>query len=581
MSHLVKVGEVKAYQNAAGNRVLRYTQEIYHTGLNEHKLVSAPDSYTLQNKATMQMEKWSEKWNLLEAKRIRNEDKEANFEEAERQTKEAEQALNGITNLLVNSLSIDNSVSWGTLKSIEPFPDKIPDKPVKPNYKSCPSMPSKSDDPFVPKFSFFEKLITSLRNKKIALHEQLYRDAISKWEDERMATEKANKGIDSEYEVSMATWKSDVSKWEAKKTIFLSKQADYNTKIDQMHRDYQGKKPDSITEYCEMVLNNSHYPDSFPKDFELEYNPDNRIIIVEYQLPNLELMPKVKEVKYVASKNELKEAFISESQQSRMFDESMFSIALRTIHELFEADKATALDAISFNGWVKAINKATGKEENNCILSLQVKKEEFREIDLRNVDSRTCFRNLKGVSGSRLSSLTPIQPILQINRKDKRFIEGYAVADGLDTSTNLAAMDWEDFEHLIREVFEKEFKAAGGEVRVTQASHDGGVDAVAFDPDPIRGGKIVIQAKRYTNTVGVSAVRDLYGTVMNEGATKGILVSTANYGPDAYEFAKGKPLTLLDGSNLLYLLEKHGLHAKIDLREAKKIIAEREEERQR
>jgi restriction system protein len=111
---------------------------------------------------------------------------------------------------------------------------------------------------------------------------------------------------------------------------------------------------------------------------------------------------------------------------------------------------------------------------------------------------------------------------------------------------------------------------------VTQASRDGGVDAIAFDPDPIRGGKIVIQAKRYTNTVGVSAVRDLYGTVMNEGATKGILVSTADYGPDVYEFAKGKPLTLLNGGNLLHLLSKHGHHVKIDLKEAKRIFAERE-----
>jgi len=28
----------------------------------------------------------------------------------------------------------------------------------------------------------------------------------------------------------------------------------------------------------------------------------------------------------------------------------------------------------------------------------------------------------------------------------------------------------------------------------------------------------VIQAKRYANTVGVSAVRDLYGTLMNDGS---------------------------------------------------------------
>jgi len=133
-------------------------------------------------------------------------------------------------------------------------------------------------------------------------------------------------------------------------------------------------------------------------------------------------------------------------------------------------------------------------------------------------------------------------------------------------------MDWQDFENLIREIIEKEFSQNGGEVKITQASRDGGVDAIAFDPDPIRGGKIVIQAKRYTNVVGVSNVRDLYGTLMNEGATKGILVTTSNYGNDAYEFAKGKPITLLDGGNLLFLLEKYGYKAKIDIGEAKKIL---------
>lgn len=59
---------------------------------------------------------------------------------------------------------------------------------------------------------------------------------------------------------------------------------------------------------------------------------------------------------------------------------------------------------------------------------------------------------------------------------------------------------------------------------------------------------------------------------MNEGATKGIIVTTSDYGRDSYEFAKGKPLTLLNGSNLLAMLEKHGKKARIDTAEAKKIL---------
>ena len=235
------------------------------------------------------------------------------------------------------------------------------------------------------------------------------------------------------------------------------------------------------------------------------------------------------------------------------------------------------MNSIVFNGWVDSINKGTGNRVNSCILSVQAKKENFLEINLANVDPKTCFKSLKGVGSSKLHSLTPIAPILSIEKDDRRFISSYDVTDELDESYNLAAMDWEDFEHLIRELFEQEFTESGGEVKVTQASRDGGVDAIAFDPDPIRGGKIVIQAKRYTNVVGVSAVRDLYGTVVNEGAIKGLLITTSDYGSDSYEFAKGKPLTLLNGSNLLHLLEKHGHKAKIDIKEAKRILSEQSE----
>jgi restriction system protein len=167
--------------------------------------------------------------------------------------------------------------------------------------------------------------------------------------------------------------------------------------------------------------------------------------------------------------------------------------------------------------------------------------------------------------------MVPIVPILQLNRSDERFIVAHDVIDTVDQGTNIAAIPWEEFEQLVRDVFEKEFSGNGSEVKITRASRDHGVDAIAFDPDPIRGRKIVIQAKRYTNTVGVSAVRDLYGTVINEGASRGILVTTSDYGPDAYDFVKNKPLTLLSGGNLLHLLAKHGHPARIDLVEAKKL----------
>ncbi|MBP6943543.1 MAG: restriction endonuclease [Candidatus Omnitrophica bacterium] len=575
---LIRIGKPQAYWNVARTRIMRYTVEMYHEGLNEHKLISAPEMDMAENKVNMQSRKWADKWKIIESKRKVNANKVINREEADSRTEDAAKSLRQIDDLLIHTLSIDDKVDWGCLKKNNGYPRKSPDKPIKADSKKYPPMPRKASDKFTPTFSFLEMLIRSKKEKKIKEYENKYTMALSEWAKQKSSVDEFNKQLDVDYENEVKKWERDVAEWEKKKNTYLKKQSDYNAKIDQMEKAYLEKNIDAIVEYCGIVLDNSEYPDSFPKNYELEYCPDNKILIVEYEYPAIECIPKIKEVKYIAARRVLKEYYISEAQLNKIYDEAIYKITLRSIHELFEADVVGAIEAISFNGWVKATNKATGKEENNCILSIQVKKSEFMGIDLANVDPKMCFRNLKGVASSKLSSLTPVQPIMEMSRTDKRFVESYAVANNVDNSTNIAAMDWEDFEHLIRELFEKEFKNNGGEVKVTQASRDGGVDAIAFDPDPIRGGKIVIQAKRYTNTVGVSAVRDLYGTVVNEGATKGILVSTADYGPDAYAFAKGKPLALLNGSNLLHLLEKHGHHAKIDLREAKIILSEKEKD---
>ena len=97
-----------------------------------------------------------------------------------------------------------------------------------------------------------------------------------------------------------------------------------------------------------------------------------------------------------------------------------------------------------------------------------------------------------------LLSVSVDAPNLVDQKDDKRIIKEKDVAEGLETEANLAAIPWDDFEHLVRQLFEWEFGRNGVEVKVTRASRDRGVDAIMLDPDPLRGGKYVLQAKRYT-----------------------------------------------------------------------------------
>jgi len=542
MNHNVQVGNLQVSYSKSG--VPTYRLELWHRELKKHRVIRGNERRVVERKATLQAGEWNEKWDSLQRREAQKRGQQEKKESAAERTAEAAAALATLDQLLAHTLDIDDAIDWEGLKDHSEFPEPPPapaPKPVPP--------------PKQPQLSFLDKLIRSRRERKMAETQQRL----------------------EKYQADLARIGSEhfeaVKRWEARKTEFLEEQREANEAVDRGKARYKSKDPDAIVEYCDMVLSRSQYPDCMPQEWDLDYSPETKTLIVDYALPSLDALPTLSEVRYVQSRDESTEKHISEPQKKRLYDSVIYQITLRTIHELYEADVVGAFDAVVFNGRVTSIDRATGHEATACILSVHAKRDEFLSVNLANVDAKACFKSLKGVGSSKLHSLTPVAPIIEMRREDGRFVAAREVADTIDDSVNLAAMDWEDFEHLIREIFEQEFASGGGEVKVTQASRDGGVDAIAFDPDPIRGGKIVIQAKRYTNTVGVAAVRDLYGTVMNEGANRGILVTTSDFGPDAYSFAKDKPLSLLNGANLLHLLEKHGRRAKIDIAEARRLLS--------
>src|SRR3990172_303170 len=123
----------------------------------------------------------------------------------------------------------------------------------------------------------------------------------------------------------------------------------------------------------------------------------------------------------------------------------LYQVAIRTIHEVLQADQIGKLNSVVFNGFVETNDPATGAEIAPCILSVHANKEEFERLLLENVDAKACFKQFKGIGSSKLYSLTPVAPVLRIERADARFIEPYAVVGALGEGDNLAAMDWGDF----------------------------------------------------------------------------------------------------------------------------------------
>jgi Restriction endonuclease len=191
--------------------------------------------------------------------------------------------------------------------------------------------------------------------------------------------------------------------------------------------------PQTVVTYIDLVLNASPSPDGFPAHWRLAYVPESRQLVIEYDLPEVDVVPTVNAYRYVKASDTISETARPKTQ-------------------------------------VKA-----------CLLTLRTTRRTFGELDLRHVDPAACPRHLGAGVSRNPEELAPVRPVLEFDMVDPRFIEETDVIGGLDERPNLLAMTPSEFESLIQNLVPR----MGLDTCQTHASRDGGVDCVAFDPRPI------------------------------------------------------------------------------------------------
>lgn len=125
-----------------------------------------------------------------------------------------------------------------------------------------------------------------------------------------------------------------------------------------------------------------------------------------------------------------------------------------------------------------------------------------------------------------------------------RTVRQNQVSAGTVTVETLYALNPGAFERYVAALFRRR----GYTVRVRGRSGDHGVDLELTRADDRRA---IVQCKRYRNPIGPDIVRELFGTMIHEGAHHAFLVTTAEVSPAAREWAANKPMTLIDGANLI------------------------------
>ena len=334
-----------------------------------------------------------------------------------------------------------------------------------------------------------------------------------------------------------------------------------NAKIDERAASYRAATPKAVIDYFTTVLKRDVVFPGKRRNVRVAFVGESKQLVVESELPDVEAIPTDAGYKYIKKTDDIEPIARRLPEIRKLYRDLLAQLACRTLYAITNADTAGVVKVVVLNCFVDTLDPRTGKRITPTIISVSASIDELREIDFSRVDAAACLHGLKALVSCSAHELEPVRPIVSFNMVDPRFVDKSDVLSGLDSRPNIADLTPGEFEALMTNLFEK----MGLETRLTQASRDGGVDCVAWDMRPVIGGKVVIQAKRYKNTVGVSAVRDLFGTMHNEGAAKGILVTTSGFGASAYEFAKNKPIELITGSNLLSMLSEYAsIDAKID-----------------
>ena len=340
---------------------------------------------------------------------------------------------------------------------------------------------------------------------------------------------------------------------ERKVADIRAKAAEQNTAIDTRRAAFASGDAEAVEWFVGQVLDGSRYPDGFPRQYQVAYRPENRDVVVEFELPPQQVIPAVRGYKYVKQRDAIDPLPRPENEIKQRYARLIACVALRTLHEIFAATPGDVVEAVVFNGRVSTIDRATGKPARPHLLSVSAERAKFEDLILASVEPAACLKRLNALVSPNPFDMEAVEPFIAFDLKRFRFTDDLDVVAGLDSRPNLLKLSPTEFEHLVRQLF----VAMGAEAWTTIPSKDGGVDAVATSKNLFFGGVCLIQAKRWTGLVGLESVHALTGVMADHNATTGVLVTTSWFGRASEQFANRNRITLVNGAELKQLIKEH------------------------
>src|SRR6185437_2064119 len=335
-----------------------WERRISHEGLNAYRVVRGSTEEDVTLKAQCLLAAWEDRWQRVLQRQRTRQNRSWAVALAQQQTNQSRIELERLSTILSRALQ-RGDFDWESRKDHSVFAEMQPKKPVE---EELPAPPLKSS--FLHPLSLVEILLPPLKKRAQRANEARFQAAYGFWQNYVAPIQQANDQLEKEFQHA-------TDEWRGKKLAFAQSQVEQHALVERQRSDYLAGKPDAMLSYWHEVLAETDYPPEWPREASANYLEKTKMLVVDYELPHIDAIPNLKEVKYIAVRAEFKEIFISDAQLKRTYDDVLYQVALGAIYRLFLTDKVEALASIIFNGWVHSIDKATGIETHPCVMSVQ------------------------------------------------------------------------------------------------------------------------------------------------------------------------------------------------------------------
>ena len=167
-----------------------------------------------------------------------------------------------------------------------------------------------------------------------------------------------------------------ISDYLKKKAEFDKEKNRKNGELAYLKRRFEESDKEAIERYVSIVLTRSQYPADFEHDFDVKYDKEKKRLSVDYIFQNIDSFPVVDKYVYNRDKNAIEEILMEKDQAMSFYTGILFSVGIRTIHEVFESVYTDAIDIVCFNGYIE------DEDSTTCAFSMRTNKDAFGKMDL-------------------------------------------------------------------------------------------------------------------------------------------------------------------------------------------------------